>query len=115
MVVWEKLLISITNGFSIVEIPVSVEENLDKVEKRLNKLFTAMRSKYYLFITDPVVEGIDSLDETKVTFRISETIPGEGASGSRILRKEIQRVFVQEGIKLPQPIYIKNNNQQGKS
>ena len=31
---------SITNGFSIVEIPVSVEENLDKVEKRLNKLFT---------------------------------------------------------------------------
>ena len=102
--------------FSIVEIPVSVEENLDKVEKRLNKLFTAMRSKYYLFITDPVVEGIDSLDETKVTFRISaETIPGEGASGSRILRKEIQRVFVQEGIKLPQPIYIKNNNQQGKS
>ena len=62
---------SITNGFSIVEIPVSVEENLDKVEKRLNKLFTAMRSKYYLFITDPVVEGIDSLDETKVTFRIS--------------------------------------------
>ena len=107
---------SITNGFSIVEIPVSVEENLDKVEKRLNKLFTAMRSKYYLFITDPVVEGIDSLDETKVTFRISaETIPGEGASGSRILRKEIQRVFVQEGIKLPQPTYIKNNNQQGKS
>lgn len=62
---------SITNGFSIVEIPVSVEENLDKVEKRLNKLFTAMRSKYYLFITDPVVEGIDLLDETKVTFRIS--------------------------------------------
>ncbi|MCI2948461.1 mechanosensitive ion channel family protein [Staphylococcus caledonicus] len=104
---------SITNGFSIVKVPVSVEEDLDKVEKRLNKLFTAMRSKYYLFITDPVVEGIESLDETKVTFRISaETIPGEGASGSRILLREIQRVFVQEGIKLPQPIYIKNNDKQ---
>ena len=50
---------SITNGTSIVEIPVSVDENLDKVEKKLNKLFTAMRSKYYLFITDPVVLGID--------------------------------------------------------
>ncbi|PTE68843.1 mechanosensitive ion channel protein MscS [Staphylococcus devriesei] len=104
---------SITNGFSIVKVPVSVEEDLDKVEKRLNKLFTAMRSKYYLFITDPVVEGIESLDETKVTFRISaETIPGEGASGSRILLREIQRVFVQEGIKLPQSIYIKNNDKQ---
>ena len=104
---------SITNGTSIVEIPVSVDENLDKVEKKLNKLFTAMRSKYYLFITDPVVLGIDGLDETKVIIRISaETIPGEGASGSRILRKEIQKMFVQEGIKLPQPMYVRNTDKQ---
>lgn len=104
---------SITNGTSIVEIPVSVDENLDKVEKKLNKLFTAMRSKYYLFITDPVVLGIDGLDETKVIIRISaETIPGEGASGSRILRKEIQKMFVQEGIKLPQPMYVRSTDKQ---
>ena len=104
---------SITNGTSIVEIQVSVDENLDKVEKKLNKLFTAMRSKYYLFITDPVVLGIDGLDETKVIIRISaETIPGEGASGSRILRKEIQKMFVQEGIKLPQPMYVRNTDKQ---
>ena len=104
---------SITNGTSIVEIPVSVDENLDKVEKKLNKLFTAMRSKYYLFITAPVVLGIDGLDETKVIIRISaETIPGEGASGSRILRKEIQKMFVQEGIKLPQPMYVRNTDKQ---
>ena len=103
---------SITNGTSIVEIPVSVDENLDKVEKKLNKLFTAMRSNY-LFITDPVVLGIDGLDETKVIIRISaETIPGEGASGSRILRKEIQKMFVQEGIKLPQPMYVRNTDKQ---
>lgn len=104
---------SITNGTSIVEIPVSVDENLDKVEKKLNKLFTAMRSKYYLFITDPVVLGIDGLDETKVIIRISaETIPGEGASGSRILRKEIQKMFVQEGIKLPQLMYVRSTDKQ---
>ena len=113
MVVWEKLLISLYYGFSIVEIPS--EENLDKVEKRLNKLFTAVRSKYYLFITDPVVEGIDSLDETKVTFRISAETIQKKASGSRILRKRNSKVFVQEGIKLPQQVYIKNNNQQGES
>ncbi|MGW9857560.1 moderate conductance mechanosensitive channel [Staphylococcus hominis] len=104
---------SITNGMSIVEIPVSVDENLDKVEKKLNKLFTTMRSKYYLFVTDPVVLGIDGLDETKAIIRISaETIPGEGASGSRILRKEIQKMFVQEGIKLPQPMYVRNTDKQ---
>ena len=37
MVVWVRLLTFITNGTSIVEIPVSVDENLDKVEKKLNK------------------------------------------------------------------------------
>ena len=95
---------SITNGTSIVEIPVSVDENLDKVEKKLNKLFTAMRSKYYLFITDPVVLGIDGLDETKVIIRISaETIPGEGASGSRILRKEIQKCLYKKVLNCHNP------------
>ena len=85
---------SITNGTSIVELPVSVDENLDQVEKKLNKLFTSLRSKYYLFVSDPVVEGIDALENNKATIRISaETIPGEGASGARIIRKEAQNVY----------------------
>ncbi|WP_154872616.1 mechanosensitive ion channel family protein [Staphylococcus pasteuri] len=97
---------SITNGTSIVAIPVSVEENLDHVEKELNKLFQSLRSKYYLFVSDPVVEGIDSIDNNKVTIRIyAETIPGEGASGGRIIRKEVQRLFVRENIKMPKPIF----------
>lgn len=97
---------SITNGTSIVAIPVSIEENLDHVEKELNKLFTSLRSKYYLFVSDPVVEGIDSIDNNKVTIRISaETIPGEGAAGGRIIRKEVQRLFVRENIKMPKPIF----------
>lgn len=97
---------SITNGTSIVAIPVSIEENLDHVEKELNKLFTSLRSKYYLFVSDPVVEGIDSIDNNKVTIRISaETIPGEGTAGGRIIRKEVQRLFVRENIKMPKPIF----------
>lgn len=104
---------SITNGTAIVEIPVSNDENLDHIEKKLNKLFVAMRSKYYLFVTDPVVEGLDTFESNRVTFRISaETIPGEGASGARILRKEIQKLFVQEGVKMPQPIYTQYETKQ---
>ncbi|MGE8023990.1 mechanosensitive ion channel family protein [Staphylococcus pasteuri] len=103
---------SITNGTSIVAIPVSVEENLDHVEKELNKLFQSLRSKYYLFVSDPVVKGIDSIDNNKVTIRISaETIPGEGASGGRIIRKEVQRLFVRENIKMPKPIFAPYDEQ----
>ena len=104
---------SITNGTSIVELPVSVEENLDQVEKKLNKLFATLRGKYYLFVNDPVVDGIDAIENNKATIRVSaETIPGEGASGARIIRKEAQRMFVQEGIRMPQPVFSQYNEKQ---
>ncbi len=38
------------------------EENIDNVDKKLNKLFTSLRSKYYLFVSDPVVIGIDAIE-----------------------------------------------------
>lgn len=105
---------SITNGTAIVELPVSVDENIDQVEKKLNRLFVSLRSKYYLFVSDPVVDGIDAIESNKVTIRISaETIPGEGFSGARIIRKETQKMFRQEGIRMPQPV-ISNYNE-GKS
>ncbi|WP_256084488.1 mechanosensitive ion channel family protein, partial [Staphylococcus aureus] len=91
---------SITNGTAIVKIPVSVDENIDNVDKKLNKLFTSLRSKYYLFVSDPVVIGIEAFEDTRVILRVSaETIPGEGFSGARIIRKEVQKMFLQEGIK----------------
>ncbi|MDQ7187191.1 mechanosensitive ion channel family protein, partial [Staphylococcus aureus] len=102
---------SITNGTAIVKIPVSVEENIDNVDKKLNKLFTSLRSKYYLFVSDPVVIGIDAIEDTRVILRISaETIPGEGFAGARIIRKEVQKMFLQEGIKTPQPIMTAYNH-----
>ena len=106
---------SITNGTSIVQLPVSVDENLDQVEKKLNKLFTSLRSKYYLFVSDPVVDGIDAIENNKAIIRVSaETIPGEGASGARIIRKEAQRMFVQEGIRMPQPLFTQYDEAQSK-
>jgi small-conductance mechanosensitive channel len=47
--------------------------------------------------------------------RISaETIPGEGFSGARIIRKEAQKMFRQEGIRMPQPV-ISNYNEEKSS
>ncbi|MBR8919465.1 mechanosensitive ion channel family protein, partial [Staphylococcus aureus] len=48
---------------------------------------------------------------TRVILRVSaETIPGEGFSGARIIRKEVQKMFLQEGIKTPQPIMTPFNH-----
>ncbi|MDG0842157.1 mechanosensitive ion channel family protein [Staphylococcus equorum] len=105
---------SVTNGESMVEIPVSVEEDIDKVEEILVEHFETMRSKYYLFISNPEVVGINSITRDEITLWISaETIPGEGFSGARILRKEILKVFKRHEIKIPKPMMVQYDaNQQ---
>ncbi len=105
---------SVTNGESMVEIPVSVEEDIDKVEEILVEHFETMRSKYYLFISNPEVIGINSITRDEITLWISaETIPGEGFSGARILRKEILKLFKKHEIQIPKPMMVQYDaNQQ---
>ncbi|MBF7018066.1 mechanosensitive ion channel family protein [Staphylococcus durrellii] len=101
---------SVTNGAAIVAIPIAVTENVDRVEEQLKELFISMRSKYYLFITTPEFIGVDEFTRDELILRISaETIPGEGASGARILRREIQHFFNAKGIEVPQPTMIQND------
>ncbi|AID02860.1 mechanosensitive ion channel family protein [Staphylococcus xylosus] len=98
---------SVINGEAIVEIPVSITEDIDKVEDELNASFEAIRSQYYLFISTPEVVGVNSITNNEIVLRISaETIPGEGFTGARILRKEILKLFKIKEIKMPQPMMV---------
>ncbi|XVL12472.1 mechanosensitive ion channel family protein [Staphylococcus xylosus] len=98
---------SVINGEAIVEIPVSITEDIDKVEDELNASFEAIRSQYYLFISTPEVVGVNSITNNEIVLRISaETIPGEGFTGARILRKEILKLFKLKEIKMPQPMMV---------
>ncbi|SCU23218.1 small-conductance mechanosensitive channel [Staphylococcus xylosus] len=98
---------SVINGEAIVEIPVSISEDIDKVEDELNASFEAIRSQYYLFISTPEVVGVNSITNNEIVLRISaETIPGEGFTGARILRKEILKLFKLKEIKMPQPMMV---------
>lgn len=98
---------SVINGEAIVEIPVSITEDIDKVEDELNASFEAIRSQYYLFISTPEVVGVNSITNNEIVLRISaETIPGEGFTGACILRKEILKLFKLKEIKMPQPMMV---------
>ena len=115
MVAWEITNFSITNGTSIVELPVSVDENLDQVEKKLNKLFTSLRSKYYLFVSDPVVEGIDALENNKATIRISaETILAKVPQVHVLLEKKHKNVYSRRHTHA-QPLFTQYSEEQSKS
>lgn len=105
---------SVTNGEALVEIPVSIDEDIDYVEEVLNEHFEALRSKYYLFISNPKVLGISRITRDEMIVTISaETIPGEGFAAGRILRKEILKLFKAKDVKVPQPVMLQyDSNQQ---
>ncbi|MGV3245121.1 mechanosensitive ion channel family protein [Staphylococcus sp. 11261D007BR] len=108
----EVINYSVTNGISIVDIPVSVNENLDDVEDKMIAFLKQIPKKYDLFLSEPEVLGVNEINSYQVVIRIAgETLPGEHFTGSRILRREIKTFFDSEGIKTPTPTLVQMEDQ----
>lgn len=98
---------SVTNGVSIIDIPVSIHEKIDDVEKKMNLFLKTIPKKYDIFTEPPEVLGVDKFNSYEVMIRVAgETIPGESFSGSRILRRELKEFLQSEGIEAPMPTLV---------
>ncbi|AVP35929.1 mechanosensitive ion channel family protein [Staphylococcus felis] len=107
---------SVTNGVSIIDIPISINEDLNKVERKMEEFLKTIPKKYDLFIAVPEVWGVNEINSYQATMRIAgETLPGEHFTGSRILRRELKAFLDEEGIETPTPalvqMYQQNNEQ----
>ncbi|QLK86916.1 mechanosensitive ion channel family protein [Staphylococcus sp. 17KM0847] len=107
---------SVTNGVAIINIPVSISENLESVEKKMHQFLKTIPQKYDLFLEAPEVLGVDAVNSYEVSIRIAgETLPGENFTGARILRRELKDFLQAEGVKAPAPtlvqLYNQNNGQ----
>lgn len=108
---------SVTNGVAIINIPVSIDENLEAVEKKMTQFLKQIPQKYDLFLEAPEVLGVDAVNGYEASIRIAgETAPGENFTGARILRRELKDFLQAEGIKAPAPtlvqMYQQNSEQQ---
>ena len=98
---------SVTNGVSVIDIPVSINEKIDDVEKKMNIFLKSIPKKYDIFIEPPEVLGVDTFNSYEVRIRVAgETLPGESFSGSRILRRELKEFLQAEGIEAPMPTLV---------
>lgn len=98
---------SVTNGVSIIDIPVSIHEKIDDVEKKMNLFLKTIPKKYDIFTEPPEVLGVDKFNSYEVMIRVAgETIPGESFSGSRVLRRELKEFLQSEGIEAPMPTLV---------
>lgn len=101
---------SIHNGMAIVEIPVSIKEDLDKVEQKLEVFLPTIKEKYAIFVNEPEILGVETVTAGEATLKIAgETEPNAHGTGARILRREIKSFFDKEGIQSPIPTMVSYN------
>ena len=89
-------------ALAVVNVDVSYDTDLDKVEKVLNNLFVRLESEIPEIIGKMTIDGIDDLGESGITFRVTaEVKPTTNFIVERKLRKEIKKEFDKHNIEIP--------------
>ncbi len=98
-----------TRGWSraVVDVGITYDEDVDTAVQVLREIGTAMTDDAEvqgLLLEDPIVTGIEGLDEWAVRVRIMvKTVPGQHWQVQRYMRHQIRHVFRQKQIKIAFP------------
>lgn len=114
-IVSNRTLTEVTNfnmhsSMAIVDIEVSYEENLEKVEKVLSTLCTEEQEKIPMLKGKIELLGVQSLGENGITYRIVAPCKSMEQYGvERLLRKAIKQTLDKNHIIIPYPQVVIHN------
>lgn len=95
---------SLADALVIVNVSVSYESDLDNVEKVLNKLCINLKKEISEIKGDIVLDGLDSLDDSSISFRISTHSSAKNVSiVKRKILKEVKLMLDKNNINIPYP------------
>ncbi len=90
---------------AVIDIPVSVTEDLDQVTRLLKDMFSAMAAEpewHELLLGDPVVAGVETIDVGYVQLRlIARTLPGRQFEVAREIRLRAANALRAAGVSSP--------------
>ena len=102
---------SISKSLAVVNVEVSYDSDLNKVEKVLTNLFEKIESEDKNIKSKINIDGVDDLGSSGITVRISvETKPLKNYEVERKLRKEIKMEFDKQGIEIPYTQVVIHND-----
>lgn len=98
----EVINYSLEKTLAIVDIPVSYEEKIDKVEKILQVTAATLREKIPELADDVELLGVEELSDSAVIFRlIGKCKPTKHYEVQRKMKKEFKNSLDKNGIKIP--------------
>lgn len=100
----EVINYNLANSLAIVDIGIDYNENIDHVEKVLNKLALELTKNLPKIKGEVTVLGINELDDSAIVYRMTAPVVSmEQYNTERIMRKRIKEVLDKENIKIPYP------------
>ena len=90
------------NSIAIVDVSLPYEEDVEKIEKALNKICGKIGKEIPDLKNDVNLLGIESLDSSAVIYRIAAEVKSSTQfNAQRVMRKLIKRELDKEGINIP--------------
>lgn len=95
---------SIHNSIAVVDINISYESDMAKVEQLIQEFLEDIQDKYEQIIKPPELLGVQNLTTTEVVMRIiAETLPMQHFAVSRGLRRDLKEFLDTQGVEIPYP------------
>jgi len=101
---------SLEKSVVIIDVPVSYDTDIDKMEKVMNDLFLNLDSKISGLKSNIKLLGLESYDDSSMSFRVCvDTVPMENYRIGRELRKAIKLELDKNKIEIPFPQVVVHN------
>lgn len=98
----EVINYSLDKTLAVVDIPVSYESKIDKVEKILNVTAATLKDKIPALVDDIELLGVEELSDSAVVFRlVGRCKPAKHFEVQRQMKKEFKNSLDKNGIKIP--------------
>lgn len=95
---------SIHNSIAVVDVNISYESDMARVEKLIQEFLVDIQDKYEQIIKPPELLGVQNLTTTEVVMRvIAETLPMQHFAVSRGIRRDLKEYLDKQGVEIPYP------------
>ncbi|WP_033544054.1 mechanosensitive ion channel family protein [Planococcus sp. CAU13] len=95
---------SIHNSIAVVDVNISNESDIAKVESLIMEFLGTLQDRYEQIIKPAELLGVQSLTTTEVVMRITaETLPMQHFAVARSVRRDLKEFLDRRGVEIPYP------------
>lgn len=100
----EVVNFSLHNSIAVVDINISNESDIAKVESLIMEFLGTLQDRYEQIIKPAELLGVQNLTTTEVVMRITaETLPMQHFAVARGIRRDLKEFLDQRGVEIPYP------------